>query len=152
MVPDSATAILETVTASIEDAVGLGDIRVLAGGNLKDLGLSRLRLLTVMIELEDEFAIEFPSDAIDRFRIVGDIAFYIQSHEMTPYAAAPSSWQPPATQLSRARPPATACTGFGLALGLAGLAVWSRNIVAAGRHCHSNRGWHPEWGWVRLVG
>jgi acyl carrier protein len=88
MVPDSATAILETVTASIEDAVGLGDIRVLAGGNLKDLGLSRLRLLAVMIELEDKFAIEFPSDAIDRFRIVGDIAFYIQSHEMTPYAAA----------------------------------------------------------------
>jgi acyl carrier protein len=85
MVPDSATAILETVTASIEDAVGLGDIRVLAGGNLKDLGLSRLRLLAVLIELEDEFAIEFPSDAIDRFRIVGDIAFYIQSHEMTPY-------------------------------------------------------------------
>jgi acyl carrier protein len=79
MVPDSASPILETVAASIEDAVG--DIPVLAGDNLKDLGLSRLQLLAVLIELEDKFAIEFPSDAIDRFRIVGDIAFYIQSHE-----------------------------------------------------------------------
>jgi acyl carrier protein len=85
MVPDSASAILQTVAASIEDAGGLGITRVLAGDGLKDLGLSRLRLLAVLIELEDKFAIEFPSDAVDRFRIVGDIAFYIRSHEMTPY-------------------------------------------------------------------
>jgi hypothetical protein len=57
----------------------------LAGDKLKDLGLSHLRLLGVLIELEDKFAIEFPSDAIDIFRIVGDIASYIQSHEMTRY-------------------------------------------------------------------
>jgi acyl carrier protein len=85
MVPDSASLILETVAASIEDAAGLGEIPVLAGDNLKDLGLSRLRLLAVFIELEDKFAIEFPSDAIDCFRVVGDVALYIQSHEVTPY-------------------------------------------------------------------
>src|SRR5260370_29484666 len=85
MVPDSASPILETVAASIHGAGGLGDIPVLAGDNLRDLGLSRLRLLAVFIELEDKFAIEFPADAIDCFRIVSDIAFYIHSHEMTPY-------------------------------------------------------------------
>ena len=85
MVPDKTSFILETVAASIEDAAGLGEIPVLAGDNLKDLGLSRLRLLAVCIELEDKFAIEFPSDAIDSFRAVDDVALYIQSHEMTPY-------------------------------------------------------------------
>jgi acyl carrier protein len=93
MVPDSASPILETVAASIEDAVG--DIPVLAGDNLKDLGLSRLQLLAVLIELEDKFAIEFPSDAIDRFRLVGDIAFYIQSHE--PYDDDDDAAELPAT-------------------------------------------------------
>jgi acyl carrier protein len=85
MVPDNTSFILETVAASIGDAAGLGDTPALAGDNLKDLGLSRLRLLAVCIELEDKFAIEFPSDAIDSFRVVDDVALYIQSHEMTPY-------------------------------------------------------------------
>ena len=85
MVPDKTSFILETVAASIGDAVGLDDTRALASDNLKDLGLSRLRLLAVCIELEGKFAIEFPSDAIDSFRAVDDVALYIQSHEMTPY-------------------------------------------------------------------
>jgi acyl carrier protein len=85
MVPDDTTIILETVAASIGGAAGLGDTPALAGDNLKDLGLSRLRLLAVCIELEDKFAVEFPSDAIDCFRVVDDVALYIQSHEMTPY-------------------------------------------------------------------
>src|ERR1700732_4812342 len=85
MVPDNTSFILETVAESIGDAVGRDDTQALAGDNLKDLGLSRLRLLAVFIELEDKFAIEFPSDAIDCFRVVGDVALYIQSHEVTPY-------------------------------------------------------------------
>jgi acyl carrier protein len=89
MVPDSSNLILEAAAASIRDAGGLRDISVLAGDHLgdhlKDLGLSRLRLLAVSIELEDKFAIEFPSEAVDCFRMVGDVALYIQSHEMTPY-------------------------------------------------------------------
>jgi acyl carrier protein len=85
MVPDNTSFILETVAASIGDAVGLDDTLALASDNLKDLGLSRLRLLAVCIELEDKFAIEFPSDAIDSFRVVDDVALYIQSHDMTPY-------------------------------------------------------------------
>src|SRR5258707_807676 len=85
MVPDKTSFILETVAASIGDAVGLDDTLALASENLKDLGLSRLRLLAVCIELEEKFAIEFPPDAIDSFRAVDDVALYIQSHEMTPY-------------------------------------------------------------------
>jgi acyl carrier protein len=85
MVPDSEYPIPETVFAAIHGAGGLGDIPVLAGDNLKDLGLSRLRLLAALIELEDKFAIEFPADAVNCFRIVGDIAVYIQSHEMIPH-------------------------------------------------------------------
>jgi acyl carrier protein len=82
MVPDSENPILETVFAATRGAGWLGNIQVLAGDNLKDLGLSRLRLLATLIELEDKFDIEFPADAVDCFRIVGDIAAYIQSHAM----------------------------------------------------------------------
>jgi acyl carrier protein len=88
MIRDSANAILETVAASIRSIGRSGDGPVRAGDRLKDLGLTRLWLLAVLIELEDKFAIEFPSDAIDGFRSVGDIASYIRNHETTPYGDA----------------------------------------------------------------
>jgi acyl carrier protein len=86
MVPDD-NSILETVFAAIRGAGWLGDIPIVSDDNLKDLGLSRLRLLATLIELEDKFDIEFPADAVDCFRIVGDIALYIQSHAMMLYDA-----------------------------------------------------------------
>jgi acyl carrier protein len=85
MVPDQANSILETVAASIQGTGGLRDIPVQAGDTLKDLDLSRLQLLAVLIELEDKFAIEFTPDAIDGFRSVGDITFYIHTRELAPY-------------------------------------------------------------------
>jgi hypothetical protein len=47
--------------------------------------LSRLRLLAVLIDLEDKFAIEFTPDATDGFRSVGDITFYIHTRALAPY-------------------------------------------------------------------
>jgi acyl carrier protein len=85
VVHDSASPILETVAVSIHGVGRLGNIPVLASDTLKDLGLSRRRLLAVLIELEDKFAIEFPTNAIEGFQKVGDITFYIHSHEMAPY-------------------------------------------------------------------
>jgi acyl carrier protein len=77
MVPDSENPILETIVTEIRSAGRLGDMPVLAGDNFKDLGLSRLRLLATLVELEDKFDIEFPTDAVNCFRIVGDIVVYI---------------------------------------------------------------------------
>jgi len=57
MVTDSEYPIPETVFAAIHGAAELGDIPILAGDNLKDLGLSRLQLLAALIELEDNFAV-----------------------------------------------------------------------------------------------
>jgi acyl carrier protein len=85
MVPDSESSILETVRAAIHSATRLDDARPLASDSLKELGLSRLRLLAVLIELEEKFDIEFPADAVSYFRIVRDITAYIQSHAMIPY-------------------------------------------------------------------
>jgi acyl carrier protein len=106
MVPDSDNAILEPVFAAIHGAGGLGDSPVRAGDNLKDLGLSRLRLLATLIELEDKFDIEFPADAVSCFRIVGDIALYIQSHAMMLYDdadARPAAASRPVERRSAAR-------------------------------------------------
>ena len=85
MIRDNANAILETVAASIHGIGRSGDSPVRAGDRLKDLGLSRLWLLAVLIDLEDKFGIEFPPDVVDGFRSVGDITFYIHAREMTPY-------------------------------------------------------------------
>lgn len=85
MIHDGANAIFETVVASIHGAGRLSEGPVYAGDRLKDLGLSRLWLLAVLIELEDKFGIEFPPDVVDGFRSVGDITFYIRAREMTPY-------------------------------------------------------------------
>jgi acyl carrier protein len=85
MVHDSVSLILETIAASMCSVGRLGNTQVLAGDTLKDLGLSRLRLLAVLIDLEDKFAIEFPADAIDGLRNVDDLTFYIHSHATTPY-------------------------------------------------------------------
>jgi acyl carrier protein len=83
-VPDRASHILEGIVASIHRANGLSDARIDADDALDQFRMGRLQLLGVLIELEDEFYIEFPVDAVDRFRRVGDIALYIQSHEMAP--------------------------------------------------------------------
>jgi acyl carrier protein len=84
MIRDSA-AIHETVAASIHAIGRSGDRPVRAGDRLRDLGLTRLWLLAVLIELEDKFAIEFPPDAIDGFGSVGDITCYIRTHRMAPH-------------------------------------------------------------------
>jgi hypothetical protein len=85
MIPDNSSLILEAVGASIKDGGELHNISVLAGDHLKDLGPSRLRLLAALIELEDEFAIELSSEMVDYFRMAGDVALSIQSHEITPH-------------------------------------------------------------------
>jgi hypothetical protein len=83
----------------------------------------------VFIELEDKFAIEFPADAIDCFRIVGDIAFYIHSHEMTPYDDAADELPATASHPIEQRPSArdrlhrVCARAFDRALGLTGQAA-----------------------------
>ena len=84
MVSDNTGSILKSLAASIRAAGGLGDIAVLPGDSLRELGLSRLRLLAVLIELEDIFAVEFSPEATDRFRCADDIVLYIQSYGVVP--------------------------------------------------------------------
>jgi hypothetical protein len=84
MVPDSVERILKSLAAAIRAAGGRGDIAILPGDSLRDLGLSRLRLLAVLIELEDIFAVEFSPEATDRFRCAGDIVLYIQCFGVMP--------------------------------------------------------------------
>jgi acyl carrier protein len=85
MVPDSTSFILNALAASIYAAGGRRDIAVLPGDSFRDLGLSRLRLLAVLIELEDIFAVEFSPEATDRLRCAGDIVLYIQSFGVVPH-------------------------------------------------------------------
>ena len=106
IIPDVENPILEAICVAIHGVTRLDDTRLLVGDSLKELGLSRLRLLAVLIELEDRFDIEFPEDAASGFRIVHDIAAYIQSHAMLPYGRADERRAAPGHAIER--PPARA--------------------------------------------
>jgi acyl carrier protein len=128
MLSNNLDLVLEKVTESIRGA-GLSDDRpVRAGDDLENLGLSRLRLLAALIELEEKFGIEFPSDAIDGFRIVGDLALYIQAHEMAPYDDAGDEFRATVSQPIERRLSARDCLNwicartFGRVPGMPGLA------------------------------
>jgi hypothetical protein len=101
---DRINLILEAVAESIRRASAFPDARVGVGDALDECGLGRLRLLGVLIELEDKFLIELPVDAVDRFRHVGDIACYIRSHEMAPDDDAPDEQTAAPTSSGRHAP------------------------------------------------
>jgi acyl carrier protein len=85
MIPPSTNAIFETVVTTIRATGRLPETQVIAADRLKDLGLGRLWLLAALIELEDVFGIEFPTDVVSRLRTVGDITHYIRAHGTLPY-------------------------------------------------------------------
>jgi hypothetical protein len=77
-------SIQETVAQTIKRA-GRLPVSVGVGDRLQDLNLGRLGLIGVFISLEDAFGIEFPPDLQDRFKLVGDIGFYIQTRALAAY-------------------------------------------------------------------
>ena len=48
---------------------------------VEDLGIDSLDLVDLVMELEDEFEIEFPEDKIDDFKTVGDVINYIEENK-----------------------------------------------------------------------
>lgn len=47
----------------------------------EDLQADSLDLVDLVMELEDEFEIEFPEDKIDDFKTVGDVINYIEENK-----------------------------------------------------------------------
>ena len=47
----------------------------------EDLQADSLDLVDLVMELEDEFEIEFPEDKIDDFKTVGDVINYIEANK-----------------------------------------------------------------------
>jgi hypothetical protein len=81
---DRASVIQQKVAASISHA-GRLQRAISVGDCLADLGMTRIGLFAVLIELEDEFGVEFPDDPHDCFQFVGDIGFYIHARALAPY-------------------------------------------------------------------
>ena len=46
-----------------------------------ELDIDSLDLVDLVMELEDEFEIEFPEDKIDDFKTVGDVINYIEENK-----------------------------------------------------------------------
>lgn len=47
---------------------------------IDDLQADSLDLVDLVMELEDEYGIEFPEEKIDEFRTVGDVVNYIEEN------------------------------------------------------------------------
>ena len=45
-----------------------------------DLGIDSLETVEIMMELEDEFGIEIPDEAIEEIKTVGDLVSYIENN------------------------------------------------------------------------
>ncbi|MBQ1928346.1 MAG: acyl carrier protein [Acutalibacteraceae bacterium] len=48
---------------------------------IDDLQADSLDLVDLVMELEDEYEIEFPEDQIEEFRTVGDVVNYIEENK-----------------------------------------------------------------------
>jgi acyl carrier protein len=73
------STIFEKVVSIIRESLYLPNVRITAETNLvEDLKVDSLDLITTVIDLEAVFGLEFPDDAMARFRTVGEIAQYLR--------------------------------------------------------------------------
>ena len=68
------------VIAAIRDALFLPNTRIEESTRLReDLGVDSLDLMEAFIDMEADFGIEFPTDAPERFRTVGNVVAFLRN-------------------------------------------------------------------------
>lgn len=70
---------LKKLKEILEENTGITDINITSKTNLKnDLGLNSFDLAQLVCNVEDEFNIEIPDDALKTIRTVGDVIAFIE--------------------------------------------------------------------------
>lgn len=73
---------LEKITAIIEEKLGLDGVEITAETSFKeDLGADSLDLFDMVMEFEDEFGIEIPSEDLEGIATVGQLLNYIEKKQ-----------------------------------------------------------------------
>ena len=68
----------EKIRAIICEQVDLNEDDVAMDSLLEDLGADSLDLVDIVMGIEDEFGMEVPDDAIEKFSTVGDIVDFVE--------------------------------------------------------------------------
>ena len=71
------TQLLAKMQGVIQDQMGKEDLVLEESTSLNDLGVDSIELMEFIINLEDEFAIEIPDEAIDHMTKVSDLQAYL---------------------------------------------------------------------------
>ncbi len=76
--------VLDSVIEVIRESLYLPHQRITADTHFADdLGFDSLDLVTVFLDMEADFGVEFPEDAPSRFVRVGDIARFLKPQALT---------------------------------------------------------------------
>ncbi len=68
----------EKIRAIICEQLDLNEDDVAIDSLLEDLGADSLDLVDIVMGIEDEFGMEVPDDAIEKFSTVGDIVDFVE--------------------------------------------------------------------------
>ena len=71
------TQLLAKMQGVIQDQMGKEDLVLEESTSLNDLGVDSIELMEFIINLEDEFSIEIPDEAIDHMTKVSDLQVYL---------------------------------------------------------------------------
>ena len=72
----------EKIIALTAEHLGIDEASISANASFKeDLGVDSLDLFELVMELEEEFGIEIPSEDLENLATVADVAKYIEDHQ-----------------------------------------------------------------------
>jgi acyl carrier protein len=73
----------EKVKEIVKEQLGLGeDVEVVATTSLMgDLEADSLDAVEIVMAIEDEFGVEIPDEEAEKFKNIGDIVSYVDSHK-----------------------------------------------------------------------
>lgn len=72
----------EKIIALTAEHLGIDEASISENASFKeDLGVDSLDLFELVMELEEEFGIEIPSEDLENLATVADVAKYIEDHQ-----------------------------------------------------------------------
>ena len=73
---------VEKIITLTEEHLGISEDGISDASSFKeDLGVDSLDLFELVMELEEEFGIEIPSEDLEQLATIGDVAKYIEEHK-----------------------------------------------------------------------
>ncbi len=68
----------DKIRAIISEQLDIDESEITPDTTLEDLGVDSLDLVDIVMDIEDEFELEVPDDALERFTTVGDVVAFVE--------------------------------------------------------------------------